>query len=274
MHPVRYTVSDLTGTEKAGLEDLARRLRKLVVPESWQEAGGRGTIAMIDGAWRVVQTDPVHYRILTLCEKLRYARGRPLRSHYPAATFSLATRLDRAQAKLHEPVTLNFHEPAPLSEIVGQLVEQTGAKIVVDWLALAAEGIPPQVEATLQVDHRPLAEALDNLLGPRGLTYRAVNATTLEVTTLKAVAGRLELEIYSVAKLLSPGVTAEAIQQRIKAESAAASWSDAGGPGVIDFDPPSNCLLVLQSPAVQGEVEKLLARIGAEKAEPAKAAGK
>ncbi len=273
-HPVRYTVSDLTGTEKAGLQDLARRLQKLVAPESWQEAGGQGTIEIADGAWRVVQTDPVHYWILAFCEKLRSARGRPLRSHYPAAMFSLSTRLDRAGAKLRKPVTLNFHESAPLGEIVGQLAEQTGAKIVVDWLALAADGKPPSLEATLTADHRPLAEALDNLLRPQGLTYRAVDAATLEVTTVKAMAARLELEIYPLAGLLSPGVTAAAVQQRIKAEAAASTWSDAGGPGVIDFDVPSQCLLVLQSPAVQAQVEALLARIGAEKAEPAKPAGK
>jgi hypothetical protein len=273
-HTVRYTVSDLAGPEKTGLEDLARRLRKLVAPESWQEGGGPGTIEIADGAWRVVQTDLVHYRILIFCEKLRTARGRPLRSRYPAAMFSLATRRDRVQAKLREPVTLNFHEPAPLGEIVGQLARQTTAKIVVDWLALAADGKLPQVEAKLAVDRRPLSEALDQLLRPLGLTYRAVDATTLEVTSVKAMAARLELEIYPVARLFSPDVTAAAIQQRIKAEAAGPTWSDTGGPGVIDFDPPSNCLLVLQSPAVQAEVEALLARIGAEKGEPAKPAGK
>jgi hypothetical protein len=273
-HAVRYTVTDLAGTEKAGLEDLARRLRKLVAPESWQEAGGRGTIEIADGTWRVVQTDPVHYRILAFCEKLRVARGRPLRSRFPAAMFALATRLDRAQPKLRAPVTLNYRESAPLAEIIAQLAEQTGTTIVVDWLALAAEGNPPQIEATLQVDGRPLAEALDKLLRPLGLTVRAVNASTLEVTTVKALAARRELEIYPVAGLLSPDVTPAAIQQRIKAEAAGAAWSDAGGPGVLDFDPPSKCLLVLQSPAVQAQVEALLARMSAEKAQPPKPAGK
>jgi hypothetical protein len=274
LHPVRYSVSDLAGTEKAGLEELARRLRKLVAPESWQEAGGRGSIEVVDGAWRVVQTDPVHYQILTFCERLRVARGKPLRSRYPAATFALGTRLDRLQPALREPVTLNFHEPAPLSEIVGQLNQQTSAKIVVDWLALAREGTLPQVEATLSADHRPLGEALEQLLHPLGLTYRAVSATTLQVTTPKAVAARRELEIYPLARLLSPDVTAEAIQQRIKTEVASATWSDTRGPGVLDFDPPSQCLLVLQSPPVQAQVEALLAHIGAEKAEPARPAGK
>jgi hypothetical protein len=274
LNPVRYTVSDLAGTQKADLEELARRLRKLVAPESWQEAGGRGTIEVADGALRIVATDLVHYQILRFCEKLRVARGRPLRSRYPAAMFSLATRLDRVQAKLREPVTLNFHEPASLSEIVGQLTQQTTAKIVVDWLALAADGKPPQVEATLRADHRPLAEALDQMLRPLGLTVRAVSATVLQVTTAKAAAARRELEFYPLAGLVSPGVTAEAIQQRIKTEAAAASWSDAGGAGVIDFDPPSQCLLVLQSPPVQAQVEALLARVAAEKAESAKPAGK
>ena len=273
-HTVRYTVSDLAGTEKAGLADLARRLRKLVVPESWQEAGGPGTIEVADGQWRVVQTDPVHYRILIFCEKLRSARGRPLRSRYPAAMFSLATRRAQVQAKLREPVTLNFHEPAPLGEIVGQLAQQTTAKIVVDWLALAAEGKPPQVEATLAVDHRPLAEALDQLLRPVGLTVRAANATTLEVTTVKAWRPG-----WSWRSIRSPGCCRRTLRPR--RSGSGSRPKPPGQPGAKPAGracsistPSSKCLLVLQSPAVQVQVEALLARIGAEKAEPAKPAGK
>ena len=44
LRTVRYTVADLTGGDKAAAAELAALVRKLVAPESWQPAGGRGTI--------------------------------------------------------------------------------------------------------------------------------------------------------------------------------------------------------------------------------------
>lgn len=38
---VRYTVADLTGDDKAAMENLAALVQKFVYPESWQSAGTR-----------------------------------------------------------------------------------------------------------------------------------------------------------------------------------------------------------------------------------------
>ena len=44
LRPIRYTVSDLTGGHAQAAADLAALMQRLVVPESWQASGGRGTV--------------------------------------------------------------------------------------------------------------------------------------------------------------------------------------------------------------------------------------
>ena len=50
---------------------------------------------------------------------------------------------------------------------------------------------------------------------------------------------------------------AAALAERLKTRVAASTWSDVGGPGEVYFDPPSQCLIVLQSQPVQAAVERL-----------------
>ncbi len=83
--------------------------------------------------------------------------------------------------------------------------ELAGARILVNWLALADEGLSSREVGTVTVDEGPLAEALGQLVRPMGLHLLAVDATTLEVTSRKDAAARLELEFYPVADLVAGG---------------------------------------------------------------------
>jgi hypothetical protein len=46
----------------------------------------------------------------------------------------------------------------------------------------------------------------------------------------------------------------------VKTETVPGSWFESGGSAQIYLDPPSNCLLVLQSQPIQQAVERLLAK--------------
>ena len=93
---------------------------------------------------------------------------------------------------------------------------------------------------------------------PLGLVYRVVDAKTIQATSRKAAAAPLELEFYRAGGEPSGAAVIERIKDRV----AGPTWSDAGGAGVIHFDPASHCLMVLQSQGVQIEVEALLAEKG------------
>ncbi len=255
---VRYTVSDLTGDDKAAAAELAVMVERLVSPDAWQPAGGRGTIEPGDGVLIVEQNAAVHRQVLVFCEKLRIARQKPLRSREDPAHFTLATRSDQAKKLLDRPVTAVFHEPTPLARVLAFLAEAAESDILVDHAALAAAETSDRVEATLAADKRPLGATLDELLRPLGLTYRVFGDRTLQVTTPEAAAERLELEFYPVGRWLTDGTSGNMLAERLKARVAASTWSDVGGQAEIYFDLPSQCLIVLQSQPVQRAIERLL----------------
>jgi hypothetical protein len=256
----RYTVADLTAKHPDSAAELVGMVEKLVAPDSWKAAGGRGTIQADGDALVVVQTAAVHEQLLAFCEKLRVARGRPLQSHYDPSRFALATKTAQARAKLDHPLTLNFAEPTPLVRIAADLERPSGMRILVNWLAICSAGGSPQIAGTLKAHDQPLSQALDGLLQPLGLVYRVVDAETLEITTAKANNARLELEFYPIGKLLDKGQTLASLTERIVSEVAQGSWGEAGGSGVLAFDEPSRCLLVLQPQPVQTLLEAALAR--------------
>ncbi len=146
---IRYTVSDLTNNDKSAAEQLAALVQKLVSPESWQSAGGEGTIETEKTALVVTQTAAVHDQILVFCEKLRNARGRPLKSNRDPKRFELTTRLQQAASALNRLVTANFHEPARLVDILAYLGQQAEIDILVDRQALGAAGLSDKSEFPL-----------------------------------------------------------------------------------------------------------------------------
>lgn len=260
-----YTIADLTGNNPVAAAELAGLIERLVAPDSWQTAGGRGRIQVTDDALLVVQTAAVHDQVLTFCEKLRLARGKPLQSPHDPARFQLATKPAQAQAMLNRSVTVNHPEPTPLARIVTDLEAASESQILVNWLALGGERISPQLTGRLKANAQPLAQALEALVQPLGLAYRVVDQETIEITTAKAATSRLELEFYPIGKLVDKGWPMAAIPERITSEVAQGSWSEAGGMGVLAVDEPSRCLIVLQSQPVQALLEASLARWLAEK---------
>jgi hypothetical protein len=166
-----------------------------------------------------------------------------------------------ARAKLYQPITASFPDPTPLTAIARELERVSQTTILFDGPAMSAAAVSRQRKATLSVHGQPLFEALMSVLDPLGLAYRIVNADTVEITTRKAAAARLELEVYPVASVLAKPMTPEALMDQVKAQVAGATWNDAGGPGVMLFDKASGCLLVLQSQPVQVKVQLLLGKL-------------
>lgn len=252
-----HTVDDLTGGSLPAAAELADMLRLLIEPDSWDTAGGRGTIDAAAPALQIKQNALVQRRVGELLDRLRLARGLPPRGPR-AAGLSLATRRSQAQARLDTPVTLNFREPAPLRRIVEQLHAATGVNLLVDALALSAEGLLPDADATLVVHQRPLGEALQELLAPLGLTCLIVGPRTLEITTQRAADGRFDVEFHSLAPLVTPQSSPEDLIAALKEEVAPQRWLEPHRAAAMYYDAASRYLIVRQTQAVQLELQQLL----------------
>lgn len=266
LQTIHYTVSDLTRGDPQAAAELAGLIQRFIVPQSWQAAhapagnlpAGGGAIEVSPEVLKITQTAQVHHQIVVFCEKLRVARGLPPRSHLDPRQFSLQSRISRAKPMLGRLTSVDVGTALPLADILEQL-KPPGMEFLIDRPALAAAKTSENAATTLRADKLPLGLVLRQLLEPLGLAWRAVDANTLQITTQKALAARLEVEFYPLANRPAaqpPG----AVVDQVRAGVRDAVWGDAGASGALHFDLPSQCLIVLQAQPVQAEVEAFLAQ--------------
>ncbi|MCO6456567.1 MAG: hypothetical protein J5I93_14815, partial [Pirellulaceae bacterium] len=260
---VRYPVDDLIGDDQAAAATLVRWVATFAQPAAWA-AVGEGNRPRVEGQSLVVQHTPaVQFAVVELLERLRAARQLPLRSDYDAAMFQLPTRRERASQKLAETFLLNFTQPTPLPRILQRIGEDTGAHLVVDWQALGQSGWTPETRLQFSSDSRPLRVALNSLLRPLDLVYRVIDAETIEVTTSQALEQDPDLECYKVDGLLkNDDPDARQLMDRTQQTLGKDLFAPAGA-GAMQFDPASQCLLVLLPQSRQLELYELLLQLRA-----------
>ncbi len=248
-----HSVADLTGAI-----DLPKLIERFVAPESWEKQGGRGTLRFDAGTLRARQTADVWRQTIVFVERLRAARGRPLKTDIDPQSLALQTRRQRAAEALQRPVTANFRE-TPLAEIVAYLEDATQTALLLDGPALAEAGRGPADLASLAVAKAPLSDALDALLRPLGLASVAIDADVMQISTPRALAARMHIEFYRVNRPLNRPDELGQLLGRIKREAAPTTWSEMGGTAALYFDQPSGCFIVLQSAAAHATIERILA---------------
>ncbi|MBA4104800.1 MAG: hypothetical protein C0485_03500 [Pirellula sp.] len=192
---VAYAVEDLA-SDPAAVEQLAANIQKLVAPESWQAAGGAGTIA-VDGKQLKIETgEAVQYEVLLLLERSRAALGLPPRSKYPAALVGADAAPVALAERLGAPATFTFSQYTPLREIFRHWQEEMEVAVLVDWPALTDLRLWPNTRIACSSSGKPWEAALDEVLTPLGLAWRPIDKRTIEITTVEKAASDSLLEVY------------------------------------------------------------------------------
>jgi hypothetical protein len=258
LRQVKYAVPDLVGDDAQALQQLATVVERMIAPASWQSSGGRGMMNAKSGALVIAQSEPAHGEILTFCEKLRAARGLPLKSHFDPARFALATRTDRAQPLLERTITANFYTPTPLAAVTKWLQRSTGATILVDHAALARQETTADSECSVVAVKKPLSGLLDDLLTPVDLAWRVIDERTVVITTVQDAAEHMELEFYPARDLAADAAAGQSMISQIAATVSPQLWGPGPEKAAMFFDAPGRTLIVRAPQRVQLQVETLL----------------
>ncbi len=190
---IQHPVADLVEADETEMVALLRRLGKLPADSQFS-----------DSKLGVTASLATQYDLVVLCERLRIARGLPLKTKYPGSLLSAEPSLATLAPVLDRRTTFSFVEPTPLTEVFGHWRRVTGLSILVDWRALAEIGYGPRSTVECSVTNRPFGVALDGVLGGLGLTWGAVDGRTLWLTTSDAARQPETIEFYP------PGTTAPA----------------------------------------------------------------
>lgn len=256
----KYDVSDLTGAEAAESNKLVTLITRFVYPATWSAAGGKGTIEFSEGKLTVEQTPSVQRRVTQFLERLRVARGKT-----PKAAIPPKTKYARVKERFQKSaVTATYGIETPLVDVLEWLGRATRTRILIDGVSLEQVDRTIRSPVKMIAEKQTLDEILISLLDPLNLTFRIVDENTIQVYAKKPVGERYEFELHSISELLDRS-NLEKILSVIREKIEPKSWAGAGGTGVIEYDPASKSLLVLQSPEVQIKLEKMLdkSRVGA-----------
>jgi hypothetical protein len=192
---VNYPIDDLLGKDTTA-QQFAEWIQELVAPESWQINGGDGKLTVSSDSMSIEQTQAVQYEVLFFLERIRLAKGLPLRSRYPERLLSAKPYGVGIADRLNAPTTFTFSHDTPLAEVFHYWQGEAGLPIFVDWPALATVKIWPDSLVTCRVANEPWHQALDTVLEPLGLGWRAAPSGAIQITSLAKLQTEPRLDIY------------------------------------------------------------------------------
>ena len=247
---INYPIDDLVDDEKSA-KQLARWVEQLVAPTTWKSAGksagGQGTLEVTSKKLRIEQTQQVQYQVLILLERLRLARNLPPRSRYPVKRLAGTPANGLLQKNLATPTTFTFSQYTPIDEVFVHWQTEIGVSLLIDWPALAKAEVWPTTTIACAIIDQPWSIALEKILEPLGLGWRATASGAIEITSAEKVQNELQLEIYPLRSDFEGDTRTLA---KLQAE------------GVILYDPAGKTLLVLESAVMQRAIFRRLGELG------------
>lgn len=249
-------------------QSLVTLLQHFIAPNSWRGHGGNGTILLEREKIRIEQTQHIQHEILVFVERLRLARGLPLRSRYPANRLSLASPYALITDRLNQRTTFTFLPWASLADVVRLWQETSGVNILVDWAALAEAGLSPATLVACSAIDRTWEDVFDGILNPLGMAWWAVDGETIQVTTINALKDLRRIEFYAVPNAQVPSADAQTFREVLRKELQSGNEAASLTPRntvYFELDKPSGQFIVLAPPTAHRVLAKQL-----EKAMPAK----
>jgi type II secretory pathway component GspD/PulD (secretin) len=163
----------------------------------------------------------------------------------------------QVQQQLLTPVRVCC-EGTPLRQVLDDVSDSTGVKIVADLPALQQANISLDLPVTVKIDQVSLKSTLRLMLRAYHLAY-FVKDEVVVVTTEEAARGQLRAASYPVRDLLSQGVVEN--RERLVdliTDIESTTWAKLGGMGTIDYHPMTKSLVINQTADVHEQVADLL----------------
>ncbi|MCE9545982.1 MAG: hypothetical protein K8T25_10745 [Planctomycetia bacterium] len=260
-------------------EPLRQILFGTIAPDSWDEAGGPGSIRDGNGSLTVSQTSEMHEEIEALLAALRNVRAKakqPELGYEPIAVSVSAPAAQREEmitAALEKRADFELQN-ATLAQMIKFIEKNYKIHVQLDQASLEKVGVSDDTPISLHQRNstlRGVLESLSRLITPT-LTF-TIDHEVLLITTHEGACERPKVVIYPVRDLVIAAMTAPDAENRpdlwdfqplmdnIKGSINSEGWDDAGGVGSISVDSVAGALVISQTDAVHHEIVGLLGEL-------------
>ena len=201
-----YPIADLS---LRGSDSLIQIITSTIAPQTWDEAGGSGSITLGPRSDRLVirQTYRVHRQVRRLLTTLRTmdADAAAAKALEPVVLYTALTAspadVQSLRKTLAQPVSEFEFDQTPLTDVVDFIARVHQIDAVLDKNALESQSIDPSAtQVTILVRKIPLGQAISLVLERVGLTW-VFEGDYVRITTKDAAEQRLVVGVYPLGDL-------------------------------------------------------------------------
>jgi len=265
-----YPVGDLFPSSSASHDSVMALLTSVVEPDSWDAAGGAGTIDSLGSSLVISQNYHVHQQVEDLLDVLRELRDDTSRQKELPIFYGSGAASDKHAIRdaLRHEIRLP-ESRLTLNKFAGFLSEATKQNVLVDQRGLEDIGLDLEVDiARFQTGLSNISarRALDSLGG--GLAWQ-IHAGAVVITSAEGVDSFLDTRVYPVTPLISgnrkksPGnaTDLDRLVNVIMSNVAPGSWEEVGGAGTIFriMEPPA--MVIVQDEKSHAQIVSLLSTL-------------
>lgn len=236
-------------------EALAALCASFCEPDSWEDAGGYGTMNVLPGALAIEHRCDVHVWIGELLDavgRMQAESSGPAPRYVGLAPFAPCDAVRR----IIEQVRPIHFDRVPLDRAMDRLSREIGIPILLDRRELGYVGLPLDVPIDADFTKVRFGSALERILRPLDITWHARDGV-IWITTIEESERGLSSRLYPVGDLRTPwaGID-DALLELIQDNIAPADWRAVGGRGSIALC--GNVLAVSQTAEEHNAIERLL----------------
>jgi hypothetical protein len=196
--PSSLDVKDLLADSDTNATRLVALIQQYVAPDTWQQAGGVGELAVDGTTLEIKQSEAAHIGVILFCERLRIGRGLAPKTRYPVELLGTESPYARLAAKLGQRTTFTYVPWTRLADIVRDWQQRSGVTVLVDWQALAGLELDPSSPISASAIARTWEDALDGILEPLGLTWWAIDGESIQITSVTAADRLRRIEFFRI----------------------------------------------------------------------------
>lgn len=240
-----YSLTELlskgTGREKkANLERIIDTALQSISPDSWEDAGGNGTISAKGSRLVARQTLRVHEQLERLFSHMKEAKE-IFHAKDPEVTSIASWRIDEPEGKelkrcLSKPAAWPFEEGS-VGELVAFLEAKHGVTVLVDDESLAMAEMTRDQVLSAKIKGLTLGQGLTRLLRTRGLCWFVKDESIFITTRDRESDDNLAIEtrLYYLADLSDrkrkgDRIELDSLIEIIMSHFAPTTWPDGTGP--------------------------------------------
>jgi hypothetical protein len=260
-----HSLPDSLGKDPESARELMVAIQGLVFPQTWSGENASAQIELAANEFVVTNTAMAHYRIDQLISKINACTKLIQQPDNAEAHEVLRTHWDSISKELEKPLPLNRGPDTRLSSLLEKINNLTGLTVLVDWNSVAREGWNLDTVVPGYFDEPTVGEVLEEISRGLGCTLRAIDESTIEITSFEKAAWATDLEVYHFGKALAGPLNQQQALRLIR-ESLG---NQLAGPQVREvYEPKYQCLVVVAPQSLQKQIESLIRQLESLGADP------